>query len=287
VPETVAEMDERFDLLVSLDAHIDDHFGVGESIEAFPDRIKLAALRASAHAELRYCMGKYPPLRGPNDFAPDMVLVLSRTSLITHVATIENMLEESGAANDSLEESLPLSYERFLKDVLGIEMYLFPPRDLMKLSKRTEITDFWLLDVDVDYMNDMQGECYTPMKKAGPGDLGWSGQVLRFIRKCKPDVITISEAKVEAIRNQNSAFSRFTARLSSNGYKLEESDIFESDKEAEDRLSLYQEFYEKVQKGLVMKNLAQRYRRKSYGGDDNYRAELAKVTREFFATKSS
>lgn len=285
VPDTVADLEDWLDLVICLDAHLDLSFGVRESQEGMPEKIKLAALRASAHSQLRRCTGNMPALREPDEFVAEMLLVVPRSCLITYVAGLEKDLDEVGAAGDLRSENPVASYVELLKDHYGIELYLSPPQDLMKLAERTRNADHWLLDIDVDYMYDMQKECYTPMKKAGPGDLRWSERVLRFVRKCKPDLITISEAKVQAMRDPNSVFSGFATRLKSVGYELHERVVFRSDKEAQELLDLYQEYYEKVQKGLMVKNVAGFVRTRTPGNDDQYYAELVKAQREFFAKK--
>jgi len=275
VPDTVSELDDWFELLVCLDAHVDDHWETQESREGLPEEIGLVALRASAHGALRYRTGKFPAMRGPDDIVSDMTLVVPKTCMITHVAHFENMMSRLGVEDGSKEDPIT-HYEGLLRDILGIDLFYSPPRDLVKLSNRMKESETCLLDIDVDYMFDMQNECYTPMKKSGPGDLGWSQRVLHLIRKSKPEIITVSEARVSAIRDPKSNFAKFWARLGSLGYVLEKAGIYESDEKAQRALDLYQEYYEKVQVPLQMRNLTRSYWTNFQQEDDrDYRERLA------------
>lgn len=105
---------------------------------------------------------------------------------------------------------------------------------------------------------------------------------MRLVRKCKPDTITISEAKVSAIRNPNSAFSRFASRLAALGYEIEEIEVFENDQAAQQLIDLYQEYYEQIQRKLVVKHA----RNGDASGEVSRRTpEEVEATKEFFKRK--
>ena len=55
--------------------------------------------------------------------------------------------------------------------------------------------------------------------------------MVRFIEKTSPPVITLSEAKLAAIRDAHSRFSSLVDELKRLGYEVEEAGLVESDEE--------------------------------------------------------
>lgn len=250
------------DVVVCLDSHIDDHMGTKESAELMPKNVSLAAYRGSAHTWIRRATGELPwILKAENredeiEWMAPMYLVIPQTMINTHVAYHQNLITGSSST-----EIIPTpeffqqkkTYLDYSKEFMGFNIIGSPPKNLLNIVDNLR-TDFAILDIDVDYMHEMQNECYTPVNKAKPGDLGWMEQVIRLIKKTKPRLITISEAKVAAIKNPASNYSKFISRLNGMGYKVEYEQIFASDEEAEDAMNKYQEFFEKVQLPIMRKN---------------------------------
>ena len=134
-------------------------------------------------------------------------------------------------------------------------------------------------------MYELQTECYTPLKNAQPSQLGWMERVLRLIRKAKPSLVTVSEAKVAAIRDPTSNFSKLVSRLKAMGYKVEYAHIFANDKEAEQLLRIYKDFDERIQKPLTKKEFADRDFLSS-GGFERHISELIEATKRYFKSQS-
>lgn len=94
-------------------------------------------------------------------------------------------------------------------------------------------------------MSEMQTECFTPLRKAKPGELGSMSMVLRLIDQSRPVYITISEAKPSATTSENSNFAHFIGRINALGYDIVyDEDNFESDEEAEQEIETFRVFYE-------------------------------------------
>ena len=131
---------------------------------------------------------------------------------------------------------------------------------LVKMSREAKRT---LLDLDVDYLYELQAECYTPLKNAQPSELGQMKRVHRLIRKAKPSLITISEAKVAAIRDPESNFSKFVNKLRAMGYEVEYTGIFTSDEEAEESLRITKasmnEFGSQLQKTACSERILEKF----------------------------
>ena len=199
--------------------------------------------------------------------------------LARHTMDIESKLPRSLRVSDQ-DESIS-SYVHFLAESMGIEVYRSPPRALQSLVRRMERTRSWLLDVDVDYMQEMQKECYTRIFNPGPGVLQSMSRVLEFIRRSMPETITISEAKVSAIRDPNSAFSTFIEGLKASGYEIEERGVFASDAEVVRAISVCKEFYRTVSRRLMLDHMDA-----MIGGDmEGFQKAEAVAAKKFFRGK--
>ena len=163
---------------------------------------------------------------------------------------------------------------------MGIEVYPSPPRALRGLVRRLEETR-WLLDVDVDYMHEMQKECYTRIINPGPGVLQSMSRVVEFIKRSRPETITISEAKVGAIRDPKSNFSTFIEELKAAGYQIEERGIFASDAEVVRAISVCKEFYRTVLRKLMLENMDEMIR----GDMQGFHKAEAMAAKKFFRSK--
>ena len=292
VCKTLHKLDVEPDLIVALDSHLDWFWGVKNIVESMPKRIRLAASRASAHTLIRRAVGDLPILLKvegrPIDFLPEMILVIPQISLnhyvLEHVKEIQQLILGGAISPDQIGNPLE-SFLNYLSSFLGIGVFTSPPKNLMKLVDMLREAEFPLLDLDVDYLQELQTECYTPIKYAHPGQLGWAAQTLRVIRKTKPPLITISEVKVAATQEPNSSFSKLVSRLKNWGYKIEYKLIFDNDEEAERLIKIYQEFYEGVQKPLERKHrMEPDYLSKEALG--RYLKELKEATKRYFRQRS-
>ena len=265
---------------MALDSHLDVFWGAKDIVESMPRRIRLAAGRASAHTLIRRALGDLPislRMEGLSaDFLPEMILVVPRIALNRHVL---EYLAPSHAHN-------PLEgFLSYLTKVLGIKVFTSPPKNLLKLVNLLREAKYTILDLDVDYLQELQTECYTPIEYAQPGQLGWTGRVLKLIRKTKPSIITISEAKITAIQKPGSNFSKLTSRLKSLGYSIEYNTKFDNDEEAERLIKIFQEFNEEVQKPLGRKHVMERGSLSSEA-TTKYLEELKEATKRYFRERS-
>jgi len=279
VPGTVSGLGQRFDAIVSMDSHLDVSLGGDDSI--YPRDLRIIAARTGAHSALRHITGGLSALTGPQPDrdAPEVIVVVPEAMLARHAMDIESKLPRSLRVSDQ-EESIS-SAVRFLAETLGIEVYRSPPRSLQGLVRRMEKTGSWLLDVDVDYMHEMQKECYTRIINPAPGVLQSMSNVVDFIRKSKPETITISEAKVAAIRDSRSAFSTFIDELKAAGYQIEEHDVFASDAEVVRAIAVCKEFYRTVSTRLMLEHMDAMIR----GDMGGFQRAEAAAAKEFFRDK--
>ena len=253
VPETVSALGKRFDAIVSMDSHLDVSLGGDDSI--YPEELRIIAARTGAHSALRDITGGLSALEGvrPEGRAPQLIVVVPQAMLARHAMDVESRLPRPLRVSDQ-EESIASAVD-FLAETMGIEVYPSPPRALQGLVRRVRKAGSWLLDVDVDYMQEMQAECYTRIINPGPGVLQSTSRVVEFIRKSKPEVVTISEAKVRAIRDPKSAFSAFMESLKAEGYQVEERGVYPSDAEVVRAISVCKEFYRTVTSRLMLEHM--------------------------------
>jgi len=280
VYETLYEIDEEADIVVALDSHLDVFWGIKDVIESMPIQVRLAAGRASAHTLIRRVFGDLPimlRIEGiPPDSLAEMILVAPRISLINHI------MQNIAPYTTPVHMPNPLKgFLSYITNVLGIKVFTSPPKNLLKLADTMRKAEYTVLDLDVDYLQEFQAECYTPVEYAKPGQLGWTLRTLKLIRKTKPPIITISEAKITAIKEAKSNFSKLTSRLRNLGYKIEYKLAFDNDTEAERLIKIYKEFNEEVQKPLERKHLIGQDPLSSEGFT-RYHKELKEATKGYF-----
>ena len=253
VPETVSELGLRFDAVISMDSHLDVSLGGDDSI--YPKELRVIVGRTGAHSALRNLTGGLSALKAPKQkaVAPELIVVIPEAMLVRHVQDIESRLPRSLRISDQ-EESIA-SAVGFLSDTMGIEVYRSPPKPLHSLVGRMAKEKSWLLDVDVDYMHEMQKEVYTRIINPRPGVLQSTSRVVDFIRESKPEVITISEAKVKAIRDPDSNFSTFIEELREAGYEIEERGVYADDEQVVRAISVCREFYRTVSTRLMQEHM--------------------------------
>jgi hypothetical protein len=279
VPETVAEIGDNIDTIVSMDSHLDVSLGGDDTI--YPESLRVIVGRTAAHSALRHITGGLPALKGrkSNGVAPGLIVVIPEAMLARHAMDIESRLPPSLRVSDP-RESIASAVD-FLTDTLGIEVYPSPPKALQGLVQRMDKTKSWLLDVDVDYMREMQKEVYTRIINPAPGVLQSMSRVVEFIRNSRPQVITISEAKVEAIQDPRSNFSHFIEELKDAGYEIEERGIYGDDKEVVKGISVCKEFYRTVSTRLMQEHMNEMMK----GDVTGFQKAEAAAAREFFRKK--
>jgi len=262
VPFSLSKIDYDPDVIVSFDAHLDVYFGTKEILDLMPKDLRLAALRASSHTMLRRTFGELPLLLKAEglsaDLNPEMFLVTPEISLDTHIfETIESLQVAfiSGSLPIEKFENPKQWFSDSLSKIWDVKLFTSPPKRLLDLINCLREADF-LLDLDIDYLYEMQNECYTPLKKAKPSDLGKTEQILKFIRKTKPSIVTISESKVSAIQDSSSNFSMFVKRLKNLGYVVRHHKIFLNDEYAISLIKAYEHFHQNVQKPLFQEHFA-------------------------------
>jgi hypothetical protein len=218
-----------------------------------PEEIRMAALRLSALTNNLSAFGKLPRFIDPEDEdsfpAPEMCLAVPGVCFDTELYTEYRYLEKYAVLKEKLRNrrAFEKEYRRNIKKAYGIKIFESPPNNLLKLVKKLKKEVYPILDIDVDYLGIMQGECYSPRKNARLHDLGDVDKVISLIRKSKPPLITISEAKLNAINDANSNFSRMMDRIRNLGYEVEFSTMLESDEEAMTLISIYENFVKDIQ----------------------------------------
>ncbi len=253
VPETLSLMGRRLETIISMDSHLDVSLGGDDAI--YPPELRIIVGRTGAHSALRRITGGISALGTSLTAAdaPRLIVAIPEAMLARHAMDVESKLPRSLRLSDQ-EDSIASAVD-FLAHAMGIEVYSSPPKPLSGLVRRSKKAGSWLLDVDVDYMEEMQRECYTRIINPGPGVLQRMPRVLEFIRASKPETITISEAKVAAIRDPSSAFSSFLAELRGIGYRVEERGVFASDAEVIKGISVCREFYRTVSRKLMLEHM--------------------------------
>lgn len=253
VPDTLEELLNPIRLIISLDSHLDIQFGVNRAI--LPEEVRLAAERTCAHFIFRRMYGNLPAFKGdtePEEETPtDIVIAIPKMMFETHIEMQRRMIPEALSSPDSIE-----FYQSFLRRIYDIEIYQSPPRSLIDLVDRTRRAQDWLLDVDVDYMHEMQGECYSPITKGiRLGHLQRAAHVLDFIQRSNPRTITVSEAKVAALRNPRSNISGFLSKLETYGYSVEEVGVFPEDGPIERQIKDCADFFLEVEREVFIRKV--------------------------------
>jgi hypothetical protein len=130
-------------------------------------------------------------------------------------------------------------------------------------------------------MQEMQKECYTRIINPGPGVLQSMERVVEFVLRSRPGIITLSEARVSAIRDGRSAFSRFVEKLRAMGYQIEEGDIAASDAEVMKGIEVCKIFYRTISKTLMVNHMDEMMR----GDLKGFLREEEIAARTFFVSK--
>jgi len=281
VYDTLVELDEYPSLILSLDSHVDAQL-MGQ-VELMPEEIRRTALRASALILNLRAFGELPALFDEQEeysmMSPEMYLAVPGRSWETEIATkflkVNAVLEDKDKYRDI--RKFAKDHLNTLKKLYGIKIYESPPNNLLKLVKKLNKADYPILDIDVDYIGSMQSECYTPLKNIKIKDLGNIDKVISLIRKSKTPIITISEAKLSAINDADSNFSKMIDRISNLGYEVELSTMLDSDEEAMRLLSIHEGYYKEIQEPFYKK-----YGKDELAGDNSHRKELSRSAEKYF-----
>jgi hypothetical protein len=271
VPRTIAKLDRSFDTIVSLDSHLDVSLGGDDLI--YPEDLRMIARRTGAHTAMSQMTEGHPSSR------PGVVVAIPERMLARHAMDTESNLPRHLRVLDERESMA--SIVNFFRRERGIEIFQSPPESLLNLVPRTRRAKSWLLDIDVDYMQEMQKECYTRIINPGPGVLQSMERVVEFVLRSRPGIITLSEAKVSAIRDERSAFSRFVEKLRTMGYQIEEGDIAASDAEVMKGIEVCKTFYRTVSKTLMVNHMDEMMR----GDLKGFLREEEIAARTFFVSK--
>lgn len=254
VPETIRELRTAPKVIVSMDSHLDVSRGGDDSL--YPDELRVIARRTGAHTALvRTDLAFLPDGRSSATSRRRLIAVISEAMLAAHAADIESQLPRNLRIRDQ-RESISSCVE-FLRSEMGIEVHPSPPKPLNDLAVRSERFGNWLLDIDLDYMLETQKECYTSIEAPRPGELQPAAKVLDFIKITLPETITLSEAKVSALRDPRSEASTFIDGLRDAGYAIEERGLFESDAEVVRGIQVCNEFYVTVSRGLMINHIGE------------------------------
>jgi hypothetical protein len=271
VPKSIADLRRHLDAVVSLDSHLDVSLGGDDHI--YPKELQMIARRTGAHTAIRQLFGPRPPSK------TRVIVAIPEMMLVRHAEDTESNLPRNLRVHD--RDSSVASVVEFLRSHRGIEIFQSPPESLFDLSPTSRTQGAWLLDIDVDYMQEMQKECYTRIINPKPGVLQSMSQVLEFVRRSKPEIITLSEAKVSAIQDEKSTFSGFVTELKSMGYSIEDGEIAATDAEVIRGIAVCKEFYRTVSKTLMLRHMDEMMK----GEFESFRREEESVARKFFSSK--
>lgn len=253
--------------IVCFDSHVDGQLGAGAEGYMFVDDLATVAHRTCAHTYIRYMI---PSI--------DMYLVIPHCGFVTDCAVKYNRMGVGFSSVGELEDFIKDSYKSS-----GYEMFDCPPKKLRTLQKRIQRKKNVIVDIDIDYLSTCQDECYTPIKKAKKKELGSIDQVIGFIRRIHPQLITVSEAKTEYIEDEESNFEYFLSKLEDLGYEVKYCNIVEGDR-AEELLTIYDDYEKSVQRPIF-----DRFRREYGDGfiDDKKKIKILEErtvqgTKEYF-----
>jgi hypothetical protein len=230
--------------LVSFDSHIDNRM-MGyrqEIVENISKNQKMqeAAGRAAAHTIFHFQL---------NDILHKFLLITSEVCLETDAMASQMQAKKLGGEEVNLfkntrnKKDVLDEVKKYNKLSFGIDIISCPPKDpITSIKKALGNDDELIFDIDVDYFGDCQNECYTPMKGSSKIDLGNLRRVIKLIQSKKPDLITLSEFKIDALNNPNSNTNVLLNKLKNIGYSIEKFSLVSSDKEAFHYLHLWEDF---------------------------------------------
>jgi len=196
-----------------------------------------------------------------------------------------------------IDESMEITPKRavefqnlFIERILKMELYTSPPNSLKKLAGKVR-GQISVIDIDVDYMVDAQGECYTMapgleiidgvVVKPRKSEVGSADKVFKLIKLTKPELITVSEAKLKALHTANSFTDKFLRMLQALRYKVEYGPLLDSDEEAYNLIEKHENFV----KGKLAEIERKYIGHSSYESKIEEEEEIAQAMREYFLEK--
>ena len=280
------------DVVISLDSHPDTFvFGLTEKLmevaESMPQKLRDAVLRSSAHALMRRRM---PDV--------DIFVVTPLTCLCSAVVGQFKHAQRILGSHRSIDESLEVTPKRavefqnlFIEKILKMKLYTSPPNSLKKLAEKVR-EQIAVIDIDVDYMADAQGECYTMapgleirdgvVVKPRKSEVGSADKVFKLIKLTKPELITVSEAKLEALQTANSFTDKFLKMLQALRYKVEYGVLLSSDEEAYNLIEKHEDFVKGKLAEIERKYIGHLSNESQIEKEEE---EIAEAMREYFLKK--
>jgi len=279
------------DAVISLDSHPDTFvFGLTEKLmeaaESMPQKLRDSVLRPSAHALMR---------RRMPDVEIFVVVPLTclRSAVLGEFKHAQRILGSQRIIDESMEITPKRAVEfqnLFIERILKMELYTSPPNSLKKLAGKVR-GQISVIDIDVDYMVDAQGECYTMapgleiidgvVVKPRKSEVGSADKVFKLIKLTKPELITVSEAKLKALHTANSFTDKFLRMLQALRYKVEYGPLLDSDEEAYNLIEKHENFV----KGKLAEIERKYIGHSSYESKIEEEEEIAQAMREYFLEK--
>lgn len=236
--------------VVSFDSHLDIDEGSKRFLEmlfnlTFP--LRGAFLRNYVHSLLRRGLPNTP-----------LYLIVPRTAFECNNVqrsrdsqeVIKKELNKVISDDEALEEANAIALD--LLKGLGIHLFLSPPKNLKYLSEKVDKFST-VIDVDVDYMEEFQKVCYSKAPQfidvPGHRHLGHLSDVTKTIDRIRPDLVLVSEMRLEQIKGQKPPFANLIDFLKSRGYEIEYGEIVESDEAAFEALKIFDRFQNEVMPG--------------------------------------
>jgi len=297
-PHAIKESGINLDAIVSFDSHIDDMLlGIrAEVVDALQDDTVMVHgfQRAATHIVFSLFFSNYgaytQAFRKQKVKHVPIFLINPRSTIESH------FLHKRVLIQDEYGDQIPERYARLFeqsteeginqvinltRNSTGIEIIPSPPADsIVEIRKVLENSKMPVFDIDVDYFTAMHDECFTPRTVNGkPMDnLGNLERVLKLIKKVKPPLITMSEAKMKALEDPNSKTSYLLDSLNNMGYEREDFILVEDDEYAQYLCNLPGEFEKGYHKHLRDLGLS------VFSEETNYKA-FTDFTKSFFEDK--
>ena len=142
-------------------------------------------------------------------------------------------------------------------------------------------TGSWLLDVDVDYMQEMQNECYTRIINPGPGVLqSMSRWSIHPEVEARDDHDLGGQGRGDP--GPEERLLGFHRGAEGGGYQVEERGVYANDAEVVRAISVCKEFYRTVSRRLMLEHMDAMMR----GDMEGFQKAEAVAAKGFFKRKA-
>lgn len=271
-------IDEEPKSIISFDSHLYIYFSGGPKFLTellnIPFPLGEAFLRTNVHAILKRALRDVP-----------LFLVVPETCFINHAhSMVENAKKISGA---EMTFQSYLDYaDHYIRKMLGIRLFLSPPKNIKYLyedvSKHSTV-------VDVDYMQEFQNVCYSkaPQLMLDSDEvtrLGTLNEVIKTINKVRPQLVLISEVRLDQITDLKPPLKQLVEFLRNQGYLIEKGELVDSDKTAFQSIKLSEEFTNEILPSIQKKRLLEKISLESLNASDS---ETCKALRRFLKEKNA